>query len=147
MAIDKSGAWWTGSDPADITEYLKEFAAGGYEVRDVRSLGVCAGCGSSAGYRLRVDDEQGVAERTCAGCELVTLMLDSAEFIDEAELEGVACPCGGEVFDVAVGFAFTAHSQVKWVSVGLRCKLDGVLGCYADWKIDYEPAGHLLDSV
>ena len=75
------------------------------------------------------------------------MKLDSAEFIDEAELEGAACPCGGQVSDVAIDFAYTAQAQVKWVSMGLRCKLDGVLGCYADWKIDYEPAGHLLDSV
>lgn len=105
MAIDKSGASWTSFDAADISGYLKEFRAGGYEVLDVRPLGACEGCGSTAGYRLRVDDEQGVAERTCAGCGSVTLMLDSADFIDDAELVAAACPCGGEVFDVAVGFA------------------------------------------
>jgi hypothetical protein len=29
----------------------------------------------------------------------------------------------------------------------LRCTGDGVLGCYADWKIDYTPSEQLLQGV
>jgi hypothetical protein len=57
------------------------------------------------------------------------------------------CLCGGERFDVAVGFALRKDGEVRWVSVALRCTADGVLGVYADWKIDYSPSGHLMARV
>lgn len=74
-------------------------------------------------------------------------MLDSADFLDDAEVEAAACPCGHEQFDVAVGYALFDDGEVRWVSVGLRCQRDGLLGVYADWKIDYSPSRHLLAST
>ena len=65
----------------------------------------------------------------------------------DAEPEDCACPCGGETFEVAVGFALRDGGDVKWVSVGLRCTIDGTLGVYADWKIDYSPTTALFDRV
>ena len=55
-----------------------------------------------------------------------------------------SCPCGGETFAVAVGFAMAADDEVRWISLGLRCLTGGVLGVYSDWKIDYVPTAHLL---
>jgi hypothetical protein len=74
-------------------------------------------------------------------------MLDSSEFADEANLESAECPCGGDSFDVAVGFALRDDGDVRWVYIGLRCVQDGVLGCYADWKIDYSPSVGLMESA
>lgn len=70
-------------------------------------------------------------------------MLDSADVADDAEPEEAVCPCGGEVFDVAVGSALRDEGDVRWVSVGLRCRLDGVLGCYGDWKINHGPTDEI----
>jgi hypothetical protein len=147
VSIDRSGELWTGTEPADLAEYLRGFKAGGYPVKEVRTVGACPGCDSDAGYDVRVDDEEGFAERTCAGCGLVHLMLDSADHMEEADPGDAACPCGGEVFDVAAGFALRNDGEVRWVSIGLRCRNDGVLGCYADWKIDYSPTDQLRTNV
>jgi hypothetical protein len=37
-----------------------------------------------------------------------------------------------------------ADDEVRWISLGLGCLTDGVLGVYSDWKIDYVPTAHLL---
>ncbi len=81
-------------------------------------------------------------------CGRSTLLLDSGETKDDAELEGAACPCGNETFNVAVGFAgYEGSNDVRWVYLGLRCTDDGVLGVYTDWKIDYTPSSHLYERV
>jgi hypothetical protein len=54
---------------------------------------------------------------------------------------------GNETFEMAVGFAALADGDVRWVSIGLRCVGDGILGVYTDWKIDYSPTAHLFDRV
>jgi hypothetical protein len=146
MAIDRTGTWWRGSGPEDLDEYLAVFSADGHRVETVRRSR-CSSCGGTE-FRLLIDDEEGCAERTCAACGTSTMMLDSAEHADDAELDTATCPCGGEVFDAAVGFAHYADTgDVRWVYVGLRCVEDGVLGVYADWKIDYAPTSHLYDAV
>lgn len=71
-------------------------------------------------------------------------MLDSSEYADDAELEECACPCGGESFNLAVGYQLRDSGDVRWVYVAARCVSDGVLGCYTDWKVDYSPSEHLL---
>lgn len=106
---------------------------------------VCGECGGAA-FGVRLDDDEGVAERTCTGCGSVVPMLDSAEYLDDAELGTAACPCGNETFNVAIGFA-RRDDEVHWIYLGLRCTTDGVLGCYADWKVDYALSGHLLSRV
>jgi hypothetical protein len=74
-------------------------------------------------------------------------MRDSADVLDEADLGEAACPCGNESFEVAAGFAVRADGDIRWVSIGLRCTRDGVLGVHADWKISYSPTAHLFDQV
>lgn len=146
MAVDRTGTWWKGSDAHDIDEYLAAFSADGYPVETVRHS-LCSACGGGE-FRVRVDDDEGCVERTCNACGASTTMLDSAEYADDAELEPAACPCGAGVFNVAVGFATYADSDdVRWVYVGLRCIQDGLLGVYANWKIDYSPSRQLYDTV
>ena len=70
-------------------------------------------------------------------------MLDSGDYEDEAKPGDAACPCGGESFEVAVGFALRDDGDIRWVSIGLRCVDDGLLGVYSDWKIDYSSTDEL----
>lgn len=145
MTVDRSGRWWVGTEAGDLDEYLADFSASGYPVG--RVVHARCACGGSQ-FHVRVDDEEGCAERTCVACGTAVLMLDSGDTVEDADLEEAACPCGNESFDVAVGFALGDGGQdLRWVYVGLRCVRDGVLGCYTDWKIDYSPSLHLLDSV
>ena len=74
-------------------------------------------------------------------------MLDSADVGQAADAGQAACPCGAEIFNVAVGFAHHENGDVRWVYVALRCLQDGTLGVYADWKIDYSPTKELFDRV
>ncbi|MEV4640564.1 hypothetical protein AB0J80_24800 [Actinoplanes sp. NPDC049548] len=145
MAMDTTGQYWRGEDAADLVDYLREFQAGGYPVRDVIGS-VCSGCGGET-FRVTADDEASCVQRVCVTCGMAAYLADSAEYAAGADLQPCECPCGGERFEVAVGFAYRSDAEVRWVSVGLRCLADGVLGVYADWKIDYSPTAHLLTSV
>ncbi|MFJ3979433.1 hypothetical protein [Streptomyces sp. NPDC090021] len=42
------------------------------------------------------------------------------------------CPAGHDVFQVAVALSFTAEGEVRGLSVGLRCPVDGALCLYVD---------------
>ncbi len=141
MTIDKSGEWGTGTSHVDLAEYLREYEAGGYSVAESLEV-TCADCGGST-FRLHADGEEGFVERTCASCGSAHLMLDSADYQEDAEPEAVVCPCGYDLYEVAVGLALRPEGDIKWVSVGIRCTRDGVLASCADWKIDYSPTEHL----
>lgn len=146
MAIDRSEQWWTGDEPSDLDEYVSIFSAANYPARLVVHA-TCASCGGVE-FSVTLDEGEGCAVRTCAACGAAKARMDSDEYLGEATLEGAQCPCGGSVFNAAVGFAFyDASDDVKWVYLVLRCTRDGVLGCYADWKIDYTPSEHLLLAV
>jgi hypothetical protein len=152
---------WKGTEASDIHEFLTAFSAGGYPVERVVASR-CENCQGST-FALRVDDEAGYADRRCLTCNAMALMLDSVDSAEDAIPEECACPCGGEEFELAVGFAMvdveTARStaphegsgvvtrEVKWVSVGARCLRDGALGVYTDWKIDYAPTAYLFERA
>jgi hypothetical protein len=147
VTVTKRGTTWTGTAAGDVDEYLRAYAAGGYAVAVVVHA-VCASCGNSEqGFSVALDDEEGAAVRQCLKCQSQTPMLDSANYLDDADLGAAACPCGHEAFDVAVGFSLREDGEVRWVSIGLRCRNDGVLGVYADWKVDYSPSRHLMGAV
>jgi hypothetical protein len=147
VVIDKSGEWWVGNDAGDLDEYLKSFKAGGYDVHEVAQVDRCTKCEANDGFQLRVDDEEGFAERKCAACGNRHLMLDSADQAESATPGDAACPCGHEVFDAGVGISNRKDGEIRWVSIGLRCRNDGVLGCYVDWKIDYSPTDALRNNA
>lgn len=127
--------------PGGLEDLLREADA------DEVVVAACSSCQGGAGFGVRLDDEVGVAVRTCAACRDEQPMLDSAEFLADADLGDAQCPCGGEVFDVAVGFSLLDGGEVRWVTLGLRCRADDQVGVYADWSIDYEPSRHLLGQV
>ncbi len=127
----------------ELDAYLRQYRAGGYPVSRVERS-VCAACGGTE-FRLWVDDEAGYAARRCEACEDEFVMLDAADVADEEDGDEAGCPCGGETFEIAVGYALCNDGDVRWVSVGMRCLTDGACGVYTDWKIDYSPTGHLFD--
>ncbi|MEV6305336.1 hypothetical protein AB0M02_38390 [Actinoplanes sp. NPDC051861] len=141
MAIDKSGKLWRGETFDDLAAYIRHFAAGGYPV-DTVVESRCASCDGRA-FVLEIDEDENT-RRVCRTCDTTTFIGDSADYWDEDDYDNCACPCGGEEFAVAVGFALTDDGEVYWMSVGLRCLTDGTLGVYAETKIDYLPSRHLL---
>ncbi|WP_158943304.1 hypothetical protein [Streptomyces sp. NRRL S-378] len=42
------------------------------------------------------------------------------------------CPAGHDVFQVAIALSFTGEGEVRGISVGLRCPVDGALCLYVD---------------
>ena len=145
MTIDKSGEWWKGSGPSDIDEYLSEFTADSYPVHALRPA-KCI-CGSDI-FKLDVDEDEGAAMRKCVECGHAHLLCDSGEYWAEAEPERCECPCGSENMNITIGFSlYPENGEVKWLYIGCRCSTCGILGCYADWKIGYEPSRHLFEQV
>lgn len=128
----------------DLDSYIRDFEAGGFPVDEVVDV-TCAQCRGAA-FRLMVDEAAG-AVRTCSYCGEEHFVVDSADHWAQADPAECACPCGGEEFSLAVGFARAENGEVRWVSVGARCLRDGSLGVYADWKIDYTPTAHLPTTV
>lgn len=149
MVITKKSQYWHGTESADLAEFLQDYARTSSAGRATVGSIVHARCAACAGttFAVTVDDGEGFAARCCATCGVEFLMLDSADTAADADPGDAACPCGGEVFNVAVGFAFREDGDVRWVYVALRCVQDDLLGVYVDWKIDYGPTGHLLDQV
>lgn len=145
MAIDTTGQSWRGEGFNDLAEYLREFEAGGHSVDRVNEL-ACPGCGGKA-LRVDADETAGCARIRCLACDTEAYIADSAEYADEGNLAECSCSCGGETFNVCLGFALREDGEVRWISLGLRCVQDGLLGVYADWKIDYSPTGHLLTGT
>jgi hypothetical protein len=143
--IDKRGEWWRGNSPDDIGEYLRYHEAGGFPVARVVAS-ICSHCAGTV-FALAADDDQGYARRICNSCGKSHAMLDSANYEDDAEPRDCRCPCGCEAFELAVGYALRADDEVRWVSIGCRCTSCGILGCYADWKIDYGPTDSLFSSA
>lgn len=84
VTIDRSGAWWTGTEASDLVDYLKEFTAAGYPAERVLQIS-CSGCGSDK-FRVRLDDEEGCAVRTCTGCDTTSFVFDSEDFVEDADL-------------------------------------------------------------
>jgi hypothetical protein len=145
--IDTSGEWWKGDSSADIAEYLREYQAGGYPVDQVVDS-QCTSCGGRS-FRLTINAlSNDGAHRTCVKCESSAFIADSEDYWNDEEVKRVACPCGGDIFEIAVGFALReAKDDVKWISIGTRCVANGVLGSPVDWKISYGPSLHLLQMA
>lgn len=119
--------------------------AGGYPVADVVES-VCVGCAGRA-FRVLADDNVGCVQRICVNCARTSYIADSDETQQDADLRPCQCPCGGEAFGVAVGFARRPDQDIRWISVGLRCLGEGTLGVCASWQIGYSPTAHLLTKT
>ena len=141
--IDKTGQRWTGENFVDLAEYVTAYSSRNYRADDIRQ----SRCGTCQGtvFGLVIDDTEGCAQRTCGSCSASAFICDSAEYWDQADPGEAECPCGGGDFETAVGFSFIERGEIRWITVGGRCVRCGVLGVYAEWKVDYEPSRQLLD--
>jgi hypothetical protein len=65
MAINDSGEWWTGSDPSDIEEFLREYTTfeAAYPATAFHPI-ICT-CGSRQFLLRRAST---ITERTCSSC-------------------------------------------------------------------------------
>ncbi len=146
MTIDRSGEWWTGSDPGDLEEYLEAFTAEEYPIEQFR-LARC-GCGSFA-FRLDANPNEGAALRQCLSCSSRQYICDSQEYWEDVEPESWECiECGTDQTNVGVGFSlYDDGNDIRWLYVGVRCLQCGILGCFAGWKIGYGPSLHLINHV
>jgi hypothetical protein len=145
MSIDKSGKWWVGTNAGDINEYLGAYSADGYKTTQFRQA-ICT-CGSDE-FRLLADDDEGCAQRTCASCGGKHFICDSEEFWADASPEEWKCiECGSTRTNVGVGFSLYEDGEVRWLYIGVRCAVCGILGCFAGWKVAYAPSKLLFNQV
>src|ERR1043165_4538892 len=80
---------------------VHEYAAkNAYEVSHVVEPS-CGGCNGRR-FHVLIDDYAGAATRRCSACNSTHPIGDSGDFLDDAELEECACPCGSEEFTIAV---------------------------------------------
>ena len=147
MTIDTSGEWWKGTKPTDIQEYLKAYSSdSGYKAEEF-AISKCS-CGSLE-FELEADDNQGAAKRICLKCKKEHFICDSEEYWDDVEPENWECiECGSHVTNIGVGFSlYPEDKEIKWLYLGVRCTICGILGCFAGWKVGYTPSRHLIKNV
>ena len=146
MAIHKRGKWWYGDSQADITAELVRQGKINEDI-PTRFADLKCQCGSTT-FRLRLDDDQGAAIRTCTACGNDHPIGDSDQYIADAELEEAACVCGGENFEVTVGLALYDESDdVRWLYLGCRCPVCGLTGCYGDWTSEFPDYRDLMKRL
>jgi hypothetical protein len=147
MTLRKKGKWRYGDSQADIrAEIIRYSKENGY-IAEHFADAVCA-CGGKV-FGLLLDDTAGVASRVCITCDAEAHPIgDSAEFMDEAEEEECACPCGEEAFEITVGVSLYADSEdVRWLYLGCRCPACGLTAVYGDWKNEFNGYRELLGRV
>jgi hypothetical protein len=143
--IDRTDQWPKGEDWADLAEFLREYMADSYPVE--RILRMISSCGSSI-FFIEVNRENEWARVTCVTCGEILFIADSQEeWQEDSTSEPVVCPCGGDEFEVVVGFSLRDVGEVRWISVGCRCIACGILGVCIEWKINYGPTAHLLQGT
>jgi hypothetical protein len=146
MALKKRGKYRYGDGQVDIrAEVLRYGEENAYPAHHFADS-LCA-CGGKR-FRLALDDTEGAAVRTCVGCGSEHPIGDSAEYLEDAELEECACPCGGEAFEITVGVSLYEGSEdVRWLYVGCRCPACGLTAVYGDWKNEFNGYRDLLARI
>lgn len=147
MALTKRGKYRYGESQADIREELLRYS----ELNTYRTHhfaeAKCDRCGGRV-FRLMLDDGAGAAVRHCTVCSREYPIGDSVDYLDEAELQEYACPCGAEEFEITVGVSLYDDSEdVRWLYLGCRCPKCGLTGVYGDWKNEFIGYQELLERV
>ncbi len=142
MTLTRRRNNWYGDDHADLREELARYSAENeYPIDNFTNL-KCR-CGHDL-FELHTDEEEGVAIRTCAQCHSEHLMGDSADYMDDAEPSQHECCCRQNKFQIVVGVHRYRNEDdsladdVRWLYIGCRCPACNLLGCYADWKCEFE---------
>jgi hypothetical protein len=142
--IDMSGKWWKGGSAEDLNEYLRILSEDSYPVNEFR-LALCP-CGSDK-FLLEVKDEEEAGKCICSACSKARFVCDSEESWKGRSRKFKCIECKGKEANIGIGFSlYDDLSAVRWVYVGCRCPVCGVLGCMIDWKIDYAPSLQFLEQ-
>lgn len=147
MALRKRGKWWYSDSQTDIrAEIIRYSKMVGY-LAEYFADAMCS-CGGRV-FGLLLDDTAGIASRVCVACDAEAYPIgDSAEFMDGADEEECACPCGKEAFEITVGVSLYDHSEdVRWLYIGCRCPACGLTAVYGDWKNEFNGYRELLERV
>lgn len=127
---------------AALADYSKANAYAAHHFAEAE----CA-CGGHS-FLLQVDDNQGAAIRTCVACKASHPIGDSDEFLEGADLEECACPCGGDAFAITVGVSlYDGSDDVRWLYLGCKCSTCGLAAVYADWKNEFNGYRELLARI
>lgn len=148
MTLVRRGEYSYGENHADIRSELGRYSdRNAYPVDDFTD--VKCECGNDR-FHFLTDENAGVAIRRCSKCGVEHLMGDSAHFVDEAEPSQHECICEADVFRITAGVHRyrnqddSLSNDVRWLYLGCRCPSCGLVGCYADWKNEYNGYAELL---
>lgn len=147
MALKKRGKWRYGDSQADIRIEILRYSKGVGYLAEHFADAVCE-CGGKV-FDVSLDANEGFASRVCVICNPAAHPIgDSAEYMEEAEEEDCACPCGKEGFEITVGVSLYSDSEdVRWLYLGCRCPSCGLTAVYGDWKNEYNGYRELLARV
>lgn len=146
MSLSKRGKYWYGTTSQDLEPEIIRYSKANKYQAVVFAQSVCA-CGNKV-FKLESDETEGVAKRICSHCGQESLMGDSAEFVDSANLEGHICVCDGEKFELLSGVAlYEGSNDVRWFYIGCRCHDCSLVGVFADWKCEGGDAAVFLSKI
>jgi hypothetical protein len=135
MSIDTKGPWWKGTEFADIETYLRELKPGGYPVH--RVVQARCTCGATD-FVVEVDQEEELSRTLCTQCQRTAFVADSEEYWADADAHPAKCVHSDARFEVGLGLCVRDDAWVRWMCLGLRCTVCGVLSSPLDWKSDLE---------
>ena len=145
MTLKKRGKYRYGESQADIRTEVARYSKNEYLASQFADA-VCQ-CGAKT-FRLRLDDNEGAAIRSCSSCGGEHPIGDSDEYLHDAELQECECPCGNDVLEITVGVSLYDESEdVRWLYLGCRCPACGLTAVYGDWKNEFEDYRELLKRV
>jgi hypothetical protein len=146
MALKKRGEYYYGDSQADIRdEILRYSKKNGYPAQYFADA-VCK-CKENV-FHLLLDDDEGAAVRICSSCKRKHPIGDSGDFLEDAELQECACPCGNEEYEISVGVSLYDDTEdVKWIYIGCHCTNCGLTAVYGDWKNEFQGYKKLLKMV
>jgi hypothetical protein len=144
--LTKRGKSYFGESQADIREEVLRYSKlSGYSAQHFADA-ACE-CGGRL-FRLSFDENEGAAVRRCPSCQKEHAIGDSAEYLEEAELEECGCPCGNDDLEITVGVSlYDGSEDVRWLYVGCRCPQCGLTAVYGDWKNEFNGYQSLLKKV
>jgi hypothetical protein len=135
-----------GENETNLRQYLTVFSIANKYVAEHYIEAKCV-CGNTV-FKLELDDIEGVAIRICTECQNLHYIGDSKEFLERSELDSCECQCGNDAFEITVGVAlYRESSAVKWMYIGARCVDCKIVGCFGDWKNEYENYADYLANV
>ena len=146
MALRKKGKYWYGDGQLDICEELQRYSKlNSYPIQHFANA-ICT-CGNRL-FFLQMDDTVGAAVRRCASGDEQHPIGDSADYLEDAQLQKNECACGKACSRSRLASHSTKDSvDVRWLYLGCRCPACELTGCYGDWKNEFNGYEELLRRV